>query len=91
MFLLLSNETSLKKAFAIITVHRNGKILEKNYSTIINIGNKGDSILYCRLSLRFLFTLDRRVFNGAFRVSRVYLKIFKNKRKRLFSILSLIN
>ena len=50
MFLLLSNETSLKKAFAIITVHRNGKILEKNYSTIINIGNKGDSILYCRLN-----------------------------------------
>lgn len=60
MFLLLSNETSLKKAFAIITVHRNGKILEKNYSTIINIGNKGDSILYCRLLLRFLFTIDRR-------------------------------
>ena len=62
MFLLLSNETSLKKAFAIITVHRNGKILEKNYSTIINIGNKGDSILYYRLLLRFLFTLDRRDF-----------------------------
>lgn len=62
MFLLLSNETSLKKAFAIITVHRNDKILEKNYSTIINIGNKGDSILYCRLLLRFLFTIDRRDF-----------------------------